>query len=104
MKQLKRLEVLASFPLASFGPHLVQENEGFQVIACEDVSILSHLVTQCGEDFPLSNSFIFHVNEYNKVHFEKNFFFNFFFNNQFLVIKKKVNFFFNNQDDQARLK
>ena len=50
MKRLKRLEVLASFPLASFWPHLVQVNEGFQVIACEAAALLSHLVTRCGEE------------------------------------------------------
>ena len=49
-KQLNRLEVLASFPLASFGPHLVQVNEGSQVIVCEVAAILSHLVTPCGEE------------------------------------------------------
>ena len=50
MKQLNHPQLLASFPLASFGPHLVQVNEGFQVIACEAAALLSHLVTRCGEE------------------------------------------------------
>jgi hypothetical protein len=41
MKQLNHSQLLASFPLASFGPHLVQVNEGFQVIACEAAALLS---------------------------------------------------------------
>jgi hypothetical protein len=50
MKQLNHPQFLASFPLASFGPHLVQVYEGFQVIACEAAALLSHLVTRCGEE------------------------------------------------------
>ena len=44
-KQLNRLEPLASLPLGSIGPHLVQVNDGFQVIAREARAFLSHLVS-----------------------------------------------------------
>jgi hypothetical protein len=50
INNLIRLEPLASLPLANFGPHLVQVNDGFQVIAREPRALLSHLVSGCGEE------------------------------------------------------
>ena len=47
---LNRLERLASLPLGSIGPHLVQVNDGFQVIAREARAFLSHLVSSCGKE------------------------------------------------------
>ena len=49
INNLIRLEPLASLPLANFGPHLVQVNDGFQVIAREPRALLLHLVSGCGE-------------------------------------------------------
>ena len=50
INNLIRLEPLAGLPLANFGPHLVQVNDGFQVVARETAALLSHLVARCGEE------------------------------------------------------
>ena len=51
INNLIRLEPLTSLPLANFGTHLVQVNNGFQVIDTrESRALLSHLVSGCGEE------------------------------------------------------